>query len=173
MNEFMYQAKDASGASVNGKVRADSLQDAREAVIALGLEPFEIYQAPPNRHIPESPVTADSHTPVMEPVPKTEPRAVGYFPLLETLRLYAGWLLAWYCLIYAIGSYQFMNDLPFRLPYAESLFLSPLVLSFTFAAYLFLLFSGLYKRAKNRKAVGIALLGIGTVLFILYRMNVQ
>lgn len=97
----------------------------------------------------------------------------AYFPLYETLRLYAGWLLAWYCLVYAIGSYQYMKEVPFHFPYAESLFLSPLVLSFTFGAYLFLLLSGIYKYYSKNKLLGLGLFVIGIALFILYRMNVM
>lgn len=100
------------------------------------------------------------------------PAPQAYFPLYETLRLYAGWLLAWYCLVYAVGSYQFLKELPFHVPYAESLFLSPLVLSFTFGAYLFLLLSGLYKHTGKKKSAAIVLSLVGIGIFLLYRMNV-
>lgn len=95
-----------------------------------------------------------------------------YFPLIDTLRLYAGWLLAWYCLVYALGNYQYARALPFRIPYVEGLFLSPLVLSFTLAAYLFLLFSSIWKILGKGFVRGgvLAILGIGA--FVLYRMNV-
>ena len=96
-----------------------------------------------------------------------------YLPLFETLRLYAGWLLAWYALVYCIGAYQYTKELPFRIPYAESLFLSPLVLSFTFAAYLFLLLSSLYQIFGKKKVIGVILSISGIVIFVLYRANVQ
>ena len=108
-----------------------------------------------------------------EPHQPTEEHAPVYFPLLETLRLYAGWLLAWYCLVYAVGSYQFLNDLPYRIPYAESLFLSPLVLSFTFAAYLFLLLSGIYRSTGRKRLVGFILFIAGVFLFLVYKVNVE
>ncbi|MCB9808503.1 hypothetical protein H6770_04595 [Candidatus Peribacteria bacterium] len=103
----------------------------------------------------------------------TEAPESVYFPFYETLRLYAGWLLAWYCLVYAVGSYQFIKELPIHIPYAESLFLSPLVLSFTFGAYLFLLLSGVYKMLGKKKKIGLILFLVGVAVFILYRMNVQ
>ncbi|PIR53785.1 hypothetical protein COU75_04170 [Candidatus Peregrinibacteria bacterium CG10_big_fil_rev_8_21_14_0_10_42_8] len=100
-------------------------------------------------------------------------QATSYLPLFETLRLYAGWLLAWYSLIYIIGAYQFTKDLPFKVPYAESLFFSPLVLSFTFAAFIFLLLSSVYILLKRKKIVAVLLVIIGVATFLLYRMNVQ
>ncbi|MDA1292719.1 MAG: hypothetical protein O3A81_02985, partial [bacterium] len=77
MTTYTYQATDPSGKTLDGNVDAFSLQAAREAVIALGLEPIEIYEvATSASSVPNGP-------------------ALAYFPLLETLRLYAGWLLAW------------------------------------------------------------------------------
>jgi len=115
--------------------------------------------------------TIDDQT--VEPVvsPK-EPEARVYLPILETLRLYAGWLLAWYCLVYAVGSYQFLKETPFRIPYAESLFLSPLVISFTLSAFLFLLFTSLHKAVGGGKLKGLLFLALGIAAFILYRMNI-
>ena len=100
------------------------------------------------------------------------PSKEAYFPFLETLRLYAGWLLAWYALVYALGSYQFLKELPFRIPYAESLFLSPLVFSFTFAAYLFLLCTTLYIALHRNTYIGFFLFILGVGSFVLYRMNI-
>jgi hypothetical protein len=175
MTQFRYTALDASGESTTGTVDAMSLQAARELIAAKGLEPMEIYEESKSEESAwEDPVSS----PVDE-VPEVQAKSTAtsgeatYVPLLETLRLYAGWLLAWYCLVYAIGSYQFTRELPMRVPYAESLFLSPLVLSFTFAAYIFLIFSGIYKYAGRRKTFGFVLLGAGIVVFLLYRMNVQ
>jgi len=152
MTIYTYQAIDTSGKNLDGTVDALSLQAAREAVITLGLEPIEIYEAEASAG----------------PSPE-----LAYFPLLETLRLYAGWLLAWYAIVYAVGSYQFMKDVPFHIPYAESLFLSPLVLSFTFAAYLFLLLTGIYKMTGRSKKIGIVLFITGVAIFLLYKMNTQ
>lgn len=96
----------------------------------------------------------------------------SYFPLLDTLRLYAGWLLAWYCLVYALGSYQHARPLPFRIPFVEGLFLSPLVLSFTWGAYLFLLLSGIWKATGKGIIKGLIVTVLGISGFVLYRMNV-
>lgn len=199
MNTFTYVATDSSGKQVEGTLEALSLQAAHEAVIELGLEPLEIYEAatetkaepPPAAPNPaEVPSTPEAlqfsgvDLPVDEPKPEPSSQSEVpastdvestqvYFPLLETLRLYAGWLLAWYSLVYAVGSYQFLKELPFRIPYTESLFLSPLVLSFTFGAYLFLLLTGFYKLSGKKKSVGLLLFVLGIALFLWYRMNVR
>jgi hypothetical protein len=156
MTHFTYTAKGSNGAEKSGYIDAMSLQAARDQILAMGLDPIEIYETPPASVKPS------------KPAPNT-----AYLPMFETLRLYAGWLLAWYALVYIIGSYQFSKSLPFRIPYAESLFLSPLVLSFTFAAFLFLLLSSLYKHFGRNKIIGIFLTAIGVCIFLLYRMNVQ
>lgn len=174
MTTYTYQATDPSGKTLDGTVDAHSLQAAREAVIALGLEPIEIYEAATSASSVPDAKWVDPLQ-VVEPIedPVSADPELAYFPLLETLRLYAGWLLAWYAIVYAVGSYQFMKDVPFHIPYAESLFLSPLVLSFTFAAYLFLLLTGIYKMAGRSKKVGIVLFITGVAVFLLYKMNVQ
>ena len=101
---------------------------------------------------------------------KKEPRE--YHPLSETLRLYAGWLLAWYLIIYAIGSYQLTRTLPFELPFVAELFFSPLVLSFAVAAFLFLMLSSVYRRLGRRRILGLLLTVGGVLLFLAYRSNV-
>ncbi|MBM3231223.1 hypothetical protein FJZ28_02740 [Candidatus Peregrinibacteria bacterium] len=111
-------------------------------------------------------------TPVRS-VPEKVVQQKTYLPFLETLRLYAGWLLAWYGIVYIVGAYQYLKPLPFRVPYAESLFLSPLVLSFTFASYLFLLCCALYRASGKSKSSAIVVTVIGIGAFVLYRMNLQ
>jgi hypothetical protein len=85
--------------------------------------------------------------------------------------LYAGWLLAWYALAYALGSYQWTRNLPFRIPLVEGLLLSPLVLSFTLATFLFLMFTEIHK-ASDKRANKYALIIVGIIAFLFYRVNV-
>lgn len=80
--------------------------------------------------------------------------------------------MAWYSLVYALGSYQNTRPLPFRIPYAEGLFLSPLVLSFTLGAYLFLLLTAIWKALGRGIFKGLVLTTAGIAAFVLYRMNV-
>ncbi len=181
MTTFQYTAKDERGLTKTGTVDADSIDSARQVIASKGYIASEVFEAIPISLYSQSNDMDWSLGPkIANPVAPTEsapsvavetaPRT--YFPLLETLRLYAGWLLAWYCMVYAIGSYQYTRELPFTLPYAESLFLSPLVLSFTFAAYLFLLLTGMYKWSGRKRSAGFVLLLAGIALFLLYRMNV-
>ncbi|TSC58746.1 MAG: hypothetical protein Greene041662_712, partial [Candidatus Peregrinibacteria bacterium Greene0416_62] len=95
-----------------------------------------------------------------------------YLPIAATLRLYAGWLLAYYALVYAVGWYAHSRPLPFEIPYVEALILSPLVLSFTFAAFLFLIGHSLYMSWGKGLWKGIFVSVIGVGVFVVYRMNV-
>lgn len=164
MTDYSYTATAGDGKETSGNVQALSLQAAREKIVGMDLDPIEIYQTPTDSPAKEV---------ISKPKVQAQKSDVAYLPLFETMRLYAGWLLAWYALIYIIGAYQFSKSLPFRIPYAESLFLSPLVLSFTFAAFLFLMLSSVYKVLGRKKIVGFLLTVIGIATFLLYRMNVQ
>src|SRR3989338_4999816 len=95
-----------------------------------------------------------------------------YLPIASTLRLYAGWLLAYYSIVYALGWYAQSRPLTFEIPYVRALLVSPLVLSFTFAAFLFLLFHSLYRLVGGGLVKGVAVSVLGVVVFAVYRMNV-
>jgi hypothetical protein len=193
MPHFDYTAIQADGTRVTGMVEAWSLQAAREALREMHLIVEELTEASPippltPEHADEllgagsagstqnGQSTTNNQQQTIQPSsesPIPNPQSLPtYFPLLDTLRLYAGWLLAWYCLVYALGSYQHFRPLPFTVPYVEGLFLSPLVLSFTLAAYLFLLLTGIWKAIGKGLLSGCALTIIGIAVFALYRMNV-
>lgn len=72
------------------------------------------------------------------------PDAPAYAPLHETLRIFAGWLLAWYGLIYALGFLESTKRLE-PLPFIHELFVSPLVLQFTFGTFLLLALSNVHR----------------------------
>ncbi len=175
--EFQYLATDAFGTRKEGTLRAHSLEDARNAVEAMELTPVEIYERNSGRiadlqTVPLYSELRDIQDREHPPGIPADKSSRVYLPLLDTLRLYAGWLLAWYCLVYAVGFYQSQKSLPFSIPFTESLFLSPLVLSFTFAAYLFLLLSGFYLALGKRTLHAFVLLILGIAIFLLYRINV-
>ncbi len=67
-----------------------------------------------------------------------------YAPLHETLRIFAGWLLAWYGFIYALGFLEYSESIP-PVPFIHELFRSPLVLQFTFGTFLFLALSNIHR----------------------------
>lgn len=79
-----------------------------------------------------------------------------YAPLHETLRIFAGWLLAWYGLIYALGFLEQTDRLP-ELPFVRELFESRLVLQFTFGTFLLLALSNLHRWLGKGLALGFAL----------------
>ena len=94
-----------------------------------------------------------------------------YFPLIDTLRLYAGWLLSWYFLIFAFGSYDFTRDLPVKIPLVSGLFQSPIIISFALGAFLFLLLTEIHKKMGKGIGKGLVLAIVGVGVFVLYRMN--
>lgn len=103
------------------------------------------------------------------PKPETGRR---YAPFSETLRLYAGWLLAWYALVYALGFYSGARPLPFDIPYIRGMYYSPLVLSFTLGSFLFLLCGSVAAAISARRGTKVLLTMAGIAAFVLYRINV-
>jgi len=108
---------------------------------------------------------------VQPPVKKNTERK-QYYPILDTLRLYAGWLLAWYALVYGLGYYQSTRQLSFEVPYLMGIYTSPLVLSFTLAAFLFLLMTSLHRLAGRGVGAGVFFTVLGVMAFVGYRMYV-
>lgn len=191
MPQFSYTAHNAQGEVTQGSLDALSIQAARDALKEMQLEPEEIHETTKSEEVrfsdalpPLSPLTPEHAEQLLSAVPPPSPLAIAevappekppappYFPLIDTFRLYAGWLLAWYFLVYAVGSYQHFRPLPFHIPYLEGLFLSPLVLSFTLAAFLFLLLSNIWKVMGAGFVRGLLLMIFGVACFLLYRVNV-
>ena len=158
MPTYSYTATDLFGAAMQGEVDADDADAAKEALRAKDMIPV---------HIEELPTENLSEV-------NTEAASVQkiYLPIAATLRLYAGWLLAYYSVVYAVGFYAHSRTLPMEIPYVEALMLSPLVLSFTLAAYLFLVFHTLYQVLGKGLMKGIFLSIAGIGVFVVYRMNV-
>lgn len=94
-----------------------------------------------------------------------------YYPLLDTLRLYAGWLLAWYVFVIALGAYQETKNLPFTIPLVEGLWQSVLIIRAAFGVFLFLMLTSLYRFFGSRRWMG-GVLGIfGVFLFYVFLVN--
>lgn len=117
---------------------------------------------PPPAAVPKRP-----EQPVKSPVPNAE-RPSGYHAITTTLRLYAGWLLAWYGLFVAVGYYATVRKLPWDIPFVQAFFVSPLIFSFTVAIFLFLMLSEIHRILKGRLILGctFALLGAGCFFLI-------
>lgn len=140
---------------MRGSVDAVSLDKAREELRKKGLviedireDTSSLRKEPQNRPLPWSAqnTSAKPHA----------PEEVRYAPLHETLRIFAGWLLAWYGLIYALGFLEHTQRLP-TLPFVHELFISPLVLQFTFGTFLLLALSNIHHWCGKGLALGLIL----------------
>lgn len=112
--------------------------------------PAPLVQQQPKPAIQASPAPARSKP---EPLPWSGanngaapklPDETMYAPLHETLRIFAGWLIAWYGLIYALGFLEQTGKLS-PIPFIHELFASRLVLDFTFGTFLILAFSNIHR----------------------------
>jgi hypothetical protein len=106
---------------------------------------------------------------VKAPATVSAPR---YYPLVSTLRLYAGWLLAWYGLFVALGFYTHVRTLPWYIPFVEGFYLSPLIFSFVVAIFLFLLLTSVHRALRGGLFFGVILIMIGIAGFVGVRGSV-
>ncbi|OGJ73051.1 hypothetical protein A3G69_04260 [Candidatus Peribacteria bacterium RIFCSPLOWO2_12_FULL_53_10] len=172
---FSYRATDSTGALQQGNIEAVHADAAREALSQKGWTPIDITAVssePFSFVTPQPSQPAQPFAKKEEAMPSPPPSQKISPPIAATLRLYAGWLLAYYALVYAVGWYAHSRPLPFEIPYVEALLLSPLVLSFTFAAFLFLIGHSLYRAWGSGLWKGILVSVIGVGVFVMYRMNV-
>ncbi|MDD5056166.1 MAG: hypothetical protein PHZ00_07945, partial [Candidatus Peribacteraceae bacterium] len=122
-------------------------------------------------------VLPDASATLAEPIaPATPAHPVTsdrtYFPVLSTLRLYAGWLLAWYGFFVALGYYSTVRALPFEIPLVMSFYASPLIYSVTLAVFLFLMCSAIHKAISGRTASGMMLTIGGIAAFVALKISV-
>jgi hypothetical protein len=94
-----------------------------------------------------------------------------YYPLGDTLRIYAGWLTAVLFLVYAIGSYQQLRLLPFRIDVFDEWLESALLLRVTFTSFLYLLLSSIHRALGGGVWKGIALTLIGFAGLVAFMAN--
>ncbi len=159
MSVFSYAARDASGKRVAGTVDAPDAQAAHASLRSQELQVEELRET--ERFANPDP---ESEWEIGEG--KRE-----YLPLSDTMRLYAGWLLALYFVVYALGSYQWLGNAPLSLGFVDELFLSPLILAFSVAAFLYLLLHTVFRWLGGGAFKGIVLGAIGVVLFLAFRAN--
>lgn len=91
-----------------------------------------------------------------------------YLPLLDTIRLYAAWFLAWYLLLFHLGMYQTTRSLPFSLPLVEEIYASLFVATVALAAFLMLLLSTIHRKIKGGTLTGLLFTLLGASLVILF-----
>ncbi len=183
---FSYTALDKDGKTIRGTVDAENLQAASAALDNIQLVPEEIHEQTMNEN--KSPKKIKSVPPQWQEVPPipaedevtfdkkdellTDDKGHRvYFHLLDTLRLYAGWLLVGYFTAYILGLYKLTKPLSFDIPYVLAFLYSPLILSFTLACFLFLLATSIHKRIKGGTVSGVILTVFSVGLFIFYRAN--
>lgn len=119
----------------------------------------------------QSSISAHSLSPSPSQSPLSPPLK-KYFSLLSTLRLYAGWLLAWYGLFVALGYYSTVRVVPFDIPFVMSFYSSPLIYSVTVAVFLFLLCTAIHKAISGRTASGLMLTIGGIAAFVALKVSV-
>jgi hypothetical protein len=177
MPDFSYTARNSEGTLVHGTLDAETPQAAHAALRGMEMSVEDLTQLPlspaPQWNAIEEDLPPAPAAPVAAVVEPAAPagRDPNYYPLVDTLRLYAGWLLAWYFAIFAVGFYQETNRLPFKISLIEQLFFSSTVLSFACASFLFLLFSNLHRTFGRGWIRGILLTLAGFAVFVLFRAN--
>lgn len=170
MPRFLYTATNAEGWPVQGSLDAAN-EDAAIAALRemeLGVASLRQEQAAPSW----KDMQQEQASLVQASQWHADKTAAGYVPLVETLRLYAGWLLAWYFLVLVIGSYQAAQRLPWKVPFVEGLFQSSSILNFSCAVFLFLLLSTVHAWMGKGTVKGIILIIVGFCLFVLFSANI-
>lgn len=155
MSLFFYRARDPQNQAREGTVDAISLQHARDLLKSKELFVEHMHEATPSL--------------LSQP---SSPSLPHYYPLIDTLRLYAGWLLAWYSVVFAIGAYQSRGTLPFHSDLIAGLASSITVLSLAFATFLFLMLSSLHRLIHGGILKGFLLTLLGTIAEIWFVVNI-
>jgi hypothetical protein len=178
MPSFPYVARTPNGTLERGVVDASSLEAAKAQIHAKGWTIEEM--------------TGDSVVGFSEAIPawtttdtapakaaglrargkKDVETPIAYIPMTQTLRLFAGWLMAWYGIIYLAGTYRADGRLPYDIPLIQSLASSELVLRFSFAVFLFLLLTDIHKWTGKNATIGVLLGIIGIGLMWVFHINV-
>lgn len=174
MTSFSYIARTADGTLERGSVDAPTMEKAREALRKrhLDVEEMRAANAPaPSVTFTQSMPWTVTDEPDGKPKKAVKSAPAGYIPLIDTLRLFAGWLLAWYGVIYVLGSFQLSGKISSEWPFIQGLFASALVLRFTFATFMFLMLSTIHRAMKGTINTGIALSVLGVVLVMLFHLN--
>ena len=194
MPHFTYIARTVDGRIERGSINAASLDDARERLRKQALLVEELHasagmlSAKPETVQPKPvwtvtepvvPAKAAVAAPAQPAVATIQATAMAqhgedihYAPLSDTLRLFAGWLMAWYGIVYLFGSYQAQGKLPVSWTFLENMFTSPLILRFAFATYVFLLCGSLHRWLGGGIGKGILVTLLGLIMFAFFHTGV-
>jgi hypothetical protein len=167
MPHFTYSARALDGRQERGVISAATLDEARERLRKRALTIEEIKQTEATtplsaHHKQGAPSWVVTDTSAVSPTPSlTAPEdahVAEYAPLTDTFRLFAGWLLAWYAIVYLLGSYQRQYVLPYELSFIDNMFASTLVLRFAFGTFLFLFLNSIHRTIRGGFFLGFLLL---------------
>jgi len=159
---YTYIAEDGTGQKQRGTLDAGTYDQAREMLRRKDLSILSLAEFTLSEEDP-LPVETLPWSGKAKSKPAAEEEA-SYLPLIETLRLFAGWLLAWYGLVYLLGGLQMKRNLSADIPFIAALFSSSLVLRFSFATFLFLLLTTVHAWIGKGIAKGIVLTLVGILL---------
>lgn len=106
-----------------------------------------------------------------ESLPNLKDAEKDYYPLADTLRLYAGWLTAILFVVYALGSYQQMRNLPFGIALLDNWIESPMLLRVTFVCFLYLALGSLHRAMGRGIWKGIMLTIVGFIVLAGFMAN--
>jgi ABC-type amino acid transport system permease subunit len=96
---------------------------------------------------------------------------MDYAPLIDTLRIYAGWLLACLGTVFALGTHGITHKSTWIPAILMEWVRSPLILQVTFLTFMFLLLSSIHRLLGRGLWKGISLIVTGFVLIVLFRIN--
>lgn len=181
MPHFIFTHRDEEGRVEPGEVDAANVQEARRLLLDRGIDILSLTEVlrPAEESVSrwtEVEEQKEEAAPFLEemyvdPAPPVASPSRSYEPLVDTFRLYAGWLLAWYFVIFALGSYQVERTLPVEWEVLSNLLHSTLLLRFSFALFLFLTLSALYRIGKSTTGKALILSLSGLILLGLFIAN--
>ncbi len=159
---YTYIAEDAAGVKQSGTVEAPTYDQAREILrkrdlAVSALAEFTLSEQDP---LPVETMPWSGRKKTSAPAAEE----TTYLPFTDTLRLFAGWLIAWYGLVYLLGGLQLKKNISADIPFIAALSTSGLVLRFCFGTFLFLLLTSVHAWMGKGIAKGIVLTVIGLLL---------
>lgn len=162
---FSFIARTVAGQEQRGTLDADNLETAREILRKRQLLVETI-------HPIHAAATGNLWTDIdAEKKPAQTSVRHSYVPLIDTFRLFAGWLLAWYGLVYLLGALMQSGRLQIDIPFVQALFVSPIILRLAFGTYLFLLLTSMHRAWGKGMLKGILLTIAGIFLYAFFHVN--
>ena len=155
IQSFAYEGIDASGTTHRGTVQGNTKREAFDRLRAtqkLSLSLLSPVGVTPLFRDPDLLKWQEKDALATMTPASASPEHHGYASLIDTLRLYAGWLLVWYAAFSSIGYYSSVRVLPFHLPFSELFFFSPFLSAVASCAFLFLFASFLFSVVTQRIA---------------------